>query len=78
MLKVIGGSSQSVSGEISSMGEGLTSCMSHSLPSGISLAVVKGDITRIDCDVIVNAANERMDHIGGLARDIVSKGIDFD
>ncbi|XP_025094907.1 poly [ADP-ribose] polymerase 14-like isoform X2 [Pomacea canaliculata] len=32
------------------------------------------DITQLSVDVIVNAANERMDHAGGLARHIVLKG----
>lgn len=32
------------------------------------------DITQLSVDVIVNAANERMDHAGGLARQIVLKG----
>ena len=44
------------------------------LPSGVSVSVVQGDITQMAVDVIVNAANDRMDHIGGLALDIVKKG----
>ncbi|OWF49179.1 Poly [ADP-ribose] polymerase 14 [Mizuhopecten yessoensis] len=40
-------------------------------------AVIKtfqGDITLLKVDVIVNAANSSMDHVGGLAKFIVSKG----
>ena len=44
-------------------------------PSGVSISVVEGDITQMNVDTIVNAANNRMDHVGGLARDIVQKGI---
>ncbi|XP_067656555.1 protein mono-ADP-ribosyltransferase PARP14-like isoform X2 [Haliotis asinina] len=36
--------------------------------------VVIGDITAMEVDVIVNAANNRLDHIGGLARAIADKG----
>jgi O-acetyl-ADP-ribose deacetylase (regulator of RNase III) len=32
------------------------------------------DITDLEVDAIVNAANENMDHIGGLAKVIVVKG----
>ncbi|KAK7479356.1 hypothetical protein BaRGS_00029434 [Batillaria attramentaria] len=35
---------------------------------------LKGDITEMEVDVIVNAANNRMAHIGGLAKAIVDKG----
>lgn len=35
------------------------------------------DITTLNVDVIVNAANSLMNHEGGLAKDIVSKG-DFE
>ena len=45
------------------------------LPKGESVTVMQGDITMMTVDVIVNAANARMDHVGGLARDIVEKGI---
>lgn len=44
------------------------------LPCGVTISVVQGDITQIPADIIVNAANSRMDHIGGLARVIVDKG----
>ena len=41
---------------------------------GVSVAVLHTDITQLSVDVLVNAANERMDHIGGLAKAIVDKG----
>ncbi|KAL8581663.1 hypothetical protein ACOMHN_049219 [Nucella lapillus] len=36
--------------------------------------VMKADVTGTDVDVIVNAANKRLDHFGGLAKVIVDKG----
>ncbi|XP_076462556.1 protein mono-ADP-ribosyltransferase PARP14-like isoform X2 [Babylonia areolata] len=40
------------------------------------IRVMKGDITAlpVQVDVIVNAANDRLEHAGGLARHIVQKG----
>ncbi|KAK7496314.1 hypothetical protein BaRGS_00012479 [Batillaria attramentaria] len=40
----------------------------------VTVAAVHGDITQMKVDVIVNAANAKMNHIGGLAGDIVRKG----
>ena len=40
----------------------------------VSLKVYKGDITAHRCDVIVNAANENLQHIGGVAKSIVDAG----
>lgn len=45
------------------------------LPCGVTVSAVQGDLTQMSVDVIVNAANSRMDHMGGLARHIVEKGI---
>ncbi|XP_068102327.1 protein mono-ADP-ribosyltransferase PARP14-like isoform X2 [Hyperolius riggenbachi] len=41
------------------------------LPNRITIAVYKEDLCRHRVDVVVNAANEDLDHIGGLARAIV-------
>jgi O-acetyl-ADP-ribose deacetylase (regulator of RNase III) len=43
-------------------------------PSGLTLAICMGDITRIKCDVIVNAANEHLAHGGGVAAAIERRG----
>jgi O-acetyl-ADP-ribose deacetylase (regulator of RNase III) len=45
------------------------------LPNGVSVMAVVADICQLPVDMIVNAANNRMEHIGGLARDIVDKGL---
>jgi O-acetyl-ADP-ribose deacetylase (regulator of RNase III) len=44
------------------------------LPSGQTLALYQGDLTEERVDAIVNAANERLAHGGGLAGAIVRKG----
>jgi O-acetyl-ADP-ribose deacetylase (regulator of RNase III) len=44
------------------------------LPSGQSLQIVHGDITSEAVDAIVNAANERLQHGGGVAWAISNKG----
>lgn len=53
----------------------LTSQACVQLRNGVSVSAIQGDITQLRVDIIVNAANNRMDHIGGLARDIVLKGL---
>ena len=40
----------------------------------VTLSVYKGDITNEKVDVIVNAANRELDHIGGVAKAILDKG----
>ena len=45
------------------------------LPSGATCIVKKGDITSVKCDAIVNAANEDLQHCGGLAHAIVQRGL---
>ena len=54
---------------------GMTTLVSVQLKKGESVSAIQGDITQLHVDVIVNAANNRMDHVGGLARDIVVKGL---
>ncbi|VDI00521.1 Hypothetical predicted protein [Mytilus galloprovincialis] len=44
------------------------------IPSGQTIITVVGDITELDVDVIVNAANKNLNHVGGLAKVIVDKG----
>lgn len=44
------------------------------LPSGQTLALYHGDLTEEKVDAIVNAANERLAHGGGLAGAIVRRG----
>ncbi|MCQ3936360.1 MAG: macro domain-containing protein [Chloroflexi bacterium] len=43
-------------------------------PSGQTLQIVQGDITSEEVDAIVNAANERLAHGGGVAWAISKKG----
>ncbi|XP_041369508.1 protein mono-ADP-ribosyltransferase PARP14-like [Gigantopelta aegis] len=56
--------------------EGVNVVAKCSMPGQRQLCFVAGDITQMKVDVIVNAANERLDHIGGLAKAIVDKGGD--
>src|SRR5687768_15648137 len=44
------------------------------LPSGQTIQIVHGDITTEEVDAIVNAANEHLQHGGGVARTISKKG----
>ena len=46
-------------------------------PSGVVVRVIVGDMTSHPVDAIVNAANGNLDHVGGLAKDIVDKGINL-
>ena len=47
---------------------------SFTLPSGQTLALYHGDLTEEKVDAIVNAANERLAHGGGVAGAIVRRG----
>ena len=47
---------------------------SVTLPSGTVCEVRRGDITTMACDAIVNAANGRLQHMGGLAAAIIKRG----
>ena len=42
--------------------------------SGVSIKVFAGDLTGFKGDAIVNAANTRLKHAGGLAKVIIEKG----
>lgn len=44
------------------------------LPSNQSIQIVQGDITIEEVDAIVNAANEHLQHGGGVARTIAKQG----
>lgn len=46
----------------------------HIFPTGQTIQIVQGDITIEDVDVIVNAANEHLQHGGGVAWTIARKG----
>jgi len=46
----------------------------HILPSRLTIQIVQGDITAEEVDAIVNAANEHLQHAGGVARTISTQG----
>ncbi len=48
----------------------------YSLPDGRTIAIVHGDITEAHVDAIVNAANEHLQHGGGVAGAISRRGGD--
>lgn len=50
-------------------------CFSLTLQSKIVCEVQRANITTLTCDAIVNAANEDMEHVGGLALAIVERGM---
>lgn len=51
-----------------------TVLVERQLPSNQTIQIVQGDITIEDVDAIVNAANERLQHGGGVAWAISKKG----
>ncbi|MDP1714994.1 MAG: macro domain-containing protein [Anaerolineales bacterium] len=53
-----------------------TILVERTLSTGQSLQIVQGDITTEDVDAIVNAANEHLQHGGGVAWAIVRRGGD--
>mmetsp|Transcript_38599 Transcript_38599/g.62535 ORF Transcript_38599/g.62535 Transcript_38599/m.62535 type:complete len:342 (-) Transcript_38599:358-1383(-) len=57
-----------------SMSDSSTVKREKRLPGGIVLKVIHGDITEEKSDCIVNAANERLSHGGGVAGAISRKG----
>ena len=44
------------------------------LPRGVTVEVVRGDLTMFQADAIVNPANDELKHRGGLAKAIVNAG----
>jgi len=51
-----------------------TVLVEHVLPTGQTIQIVQGDITAEEVDAIVNAANEHLQHAGGVAWAISKKG----
>ena len=51
-----------------------TVLMEHVLQTGQTIQIVQGDITIENVDAIVNAANEHLQHGGGVAWAISKKG----
>ncbi|XP_062416559.1 protein mono-ADP-ribosyltransferase PARP14-like isoform X2 [Pungitius pungitius] len=47
---------------------------SYSLPDGLQVLVCQGDITKQEADVLVNAANEDLEHTGGVAAALSKAG----
>ena len=51
-----------------------TLLVEHTFPSGQNIQIIQGDITTEEVDAVVNAANERLQHGGGVAWAISNKG----
>jgi O-acetyl-ADP-ribose deacetylase (regulator of RNase III) len=51
-----------------------TLLIEHTLPTGQAIQIIQGDITIEEVDAIVNAANEHLQHGGGVAWAISKKG----
>uniref|UniRef100_A0A671UH22 Poly [ADP-ribose] polymerase n=1 Tax=Sparus aurata TaxID=8175 RepID=A0A671UH22_SPAAU len=54
--------------------EGGTTVASYSLLDGLQVLVCQGDITKLGADALVNAANEDLDHGGGVAAALSKAG----
>uniref|UniRef100_A0A4W6EFT0 Macro domain-containing protein n=1 Tax=Lates calcarifer TaxID=8187 RepID=A0A4W6EFT0_LATCA len=57
-----------------SLTEGNTVVASYSLCDGLQVLVCQGDITKQKADALVNAANEDLDHCGGVAAALSKAG----
>ncbi|XP_036967985.1 uncharacterized protein LOC119027159 isoform X2 [Acanthopagrus latus] len=57
-----------------SLNEANTTVASYSLHDGLQVLVCQGDITKLDVDALVNAANEDLDHGGGVAAALSKAG----
>ena len=53
---------------------GTTCTCTYLTPKGKKISVYKGDLTKHHVDAIVNAANDRLQHVGGLAAAVVKAG----
>src|SRR5512144_71214 len=51
-----------------------TVLLEHNFPKGQTIQIVQGDLTSEEVDAIVNAANEHLQHGGGVAWAVSKKG----
>ncbi|XP_039679072.1 protein mono-ADP-ribosyltransferase PARP14-like isoform X1 [Perca fluviatilis] len=56
------------------LASGDTTVARYSLRDGFQVLVCQGDITKQDADALVNAANEDLDHVGGVAAALSKAG----
>ncbi|XP_076580590.1 protein mono-ADP-ribosyltransferase PARP14-like [Chaetodon auriga] len=59
---------------LASLSQGGLTIASYSLRDGVQVLVCQGDITKQDADALVNAANEDLDHCGGVAAALSKAG----
>jgi hypothetical protein len=52
----------------------LMECVTKQLPTGPTIEIKQGDITKERVDAIVNSANEKLEHYGGVALAIAQAG----
>uniref|UniRef100_UPI0037E93301 protein mono-ADP-ribosyltransferase PARP14-like n=1 Tax=Semicossyphus pulcher TaxID=241346 RepID=UPI0037E93301 len=57
-----------------SLCKGGTTVATYSFHGGLQVLVCRGDITKQDADALVNAANEKLDHGGGVAAALSKAG----
>ncbi|XP_018543543.2 uncharacterized protein LOC108890939 isoform X1 [Lates calcarifer] len=63
-----------VAQDLVNLSEGNTVVASYSLCDGLQVLVCQGDITKQEADALVNAANEDLDHCGGVAAALSKAG----